>query len=224
VATVAREAALWVGRRSADEWAWGARIGEQRGPIGEGQGVQSLSTSGAPVSVVVERAVRELYVAHGAAIHRYAARRVGVDLADDILAETFRRALESYNRFDLGRGSARGWLFGIATNVLRKHRRSETRRLGALARASGQTSSAIDPLLTRMLSLDAERELRRVLDAFEHLADDDIDLLVLVVWEEMASREVAEIFGIPAGTVRSRLHRIRTVLDRAREGVDGSTR
>lgn len=166
----------------------------------------------------VAEGVRELYVVHAADLHRYAARRVGADLADDVLAETFRRAIESFDRFDPSAGSARGWLFGIATNVIGKHRRTEFRRLRATARAAAHAGPPSDPLLARTLSLDAERELASVLAAIERLPGEDVDLLVLVVWEEMSSAEVAEVLGIPPGTVRSRLHRIRTVLDRARQG------
>jgi RNA polymerase sigma-70 factor (ECF subfamily) len=184
--------------------------------------VHSLSTSEPAVTADVERAVHRLFVEHGAAIHRYAARRVGTDLADDVVAETFRRAFESIGSFDPARGSHRAWLFGIATNVLRKHRRSEARRLRALVRAQSRTEPPPDPLLARAVSLDAERELARVLDAIDLLPADDVDLLVLVAWERMSRAEVAAILGIPAGTVRSRLHRIRTVLDRARLGGEGS--
>lgn len=184
--------------------------------------MESLSTLEAGVSQADGRVVRELFVEHGAAIHRYAARRVGPDLADDVLAETFRRVLESYGSFDPERGTHRGWLFGIATNVLHKHRRTEARRLRALARAESQTVPQADPLLAPTAAIDAERELTRVLDAIEQLPTEDHDLLVLVAWERMSRAEVAEVLGIPVGTVRSRLHRIRSVLDRARTEGEGS--
>lgn len=184
--------------------------------------MESLSTLEAGVSQADLRVVRELFVEHGPAIHRYAARRVGPDLADDVVAETFRRVLESHERFDPTRGTHRGWLYGIATNVLHKHRRSEARRLRALALAEAQTVPYTDPLLAPTSAIDAERELTRVLDAIERLPVEDIDLLVLVAWERMSRTEVAEVLGIPVGTVRSRLHRIRSVLDRARLDGEGS--
>lgn len=57
--------------------------------------MHSLSTSEPAVTADLERAVHRLFVEHGAVIHRYVARRVGTDLADDVVAETFRRAFES---------------------------------------------------------------------------------------------------------------------------------
>jgi RNA polymerase sigma-70 factor (ECF subfamily) len=69
-----------------------------------------------------------------------------------------------------------------------------------------------DPLLGTDARLDAEREIGQVVTAVEHLDPDDRDLLVLVVWEGCTSAEAARALGIPAGTVRSRLMRIRQQL------------
>ena len=168
------------------------------------------------MSEAAVRSVRAMYVAYADDVHAYVARRVGADLADDIVADVFRRAIESHERFDPTRGSERGWLFGIATNVLRRHRRTEVRRLRALARAAGRDTAVGDPLLATVVAIDAERDLDRVLGAIAALSDEDFDLLVLVAWEHLTSHEVAEVLGVPAGTVRSRLHRIRVALDRAR--------
>lgn len=167
------------------------------------------------------RSAREMYLAHARDLHAYASRRVGRDLADDVVAETFRRAIEHHDRFDPALGSDRAWLFGIATNVLRRHHRTELRRLTALARESRQAGHAVDPLLVAAPKVDAERELATVLDAAATLAFEDYELLVLVAWEEMSSAEAADVLGIPAGTVRSRLHRIRRQLDEARSATKG---
>jgi Sigma-70 region 2 len=64
-------------------------------------------------------------------IHRYIAGRLGPDVADDIAADTFVIALRNYGSFDAGRGQVRGWLFGIATNLVAQHRRAEQRRYRA---------------------------------------------------------------------------------------------
>jgi RNA polymerase sigma factor (sigma-70 family) len=62
----------------------------------------------------------EFYLRHEAGILGFFLRRVGgaVDVAADLCAETFARALESRRSFDPGRGVARAWLFGIARHVL----------------------------------------------------------------------------------------------------------
>lgn len=63
------------------------------------------------------------------AVHRYLHRRVGRDLADDLAAETLARAFETRDRYVPMRDDALPWLYGIATNLVRGHRRSEERSL-----------------------------------------------------------------------------------------------
>lgn len=149
----------------------------------------------------------------------YAARRVGPIVGRDVVADTFRVALERLDTFDPSRGDERAWLFGIATNVLRRHWRTEERRLQAQARAVALEARQIDPLIAVVDSMDARRVFDRVAAAVANLDPEDRDLLVLVAWEHMTSREVAAVLGIPAGTVRSRLRRIRRQL--AEGGLDG---
>jgi RNA polymerase sigma-70 factor (ECF subfamily) len=64
-------------------------------------------------------------------IHRYVARRLDVHAADDIAAETFTIAFRGRHRYDLARSNARPWLYGIATNLIGRHRRDERRKLRA---------------------------------------------------------------------------------------------
>jgi RNA polymerase sigma-70 factor (ECF subfamily) len=134
---------------------------------------------------------------------------VGPIVAVDVVAETYRVALERFGSFEDFGGSERPWLLGIATNVLRRHWRSEHRRLRAHARSAAAEVRQIDPLLAVDESLDASSEYRRVIEAVAELAVEDYELLVLIAWEQMSSRDAAEVLGIPAGTVRSRLRRIR---------------
>ena len=68
------------------------------------------------------------------AIHGYAARRLGRDLADDVAAEVFLFVLDQWQRYDTSQESARPWLFGIASNLIAGHRRAEARRYRAIAR------------------------------------------------------------------------------------------
>ncbi|MCB5273210.1 ECF RNA polymerase sigma factor SigL [Arthrobacter sp. SO5] len=63
----------------------------------------------------------DLYDRHASVIYRYAARRAGDFAADDVTSETFLVAGEKLETYDLDRDDARPWLFGIATNLLRRH-------------------------------------------------------------------------------------------------------
>jgi DNA-directed RNA polymerase specialized sigma24 family protein len=74
-------------------------------------------------------AFAELYDRHAASIHRYVTRRLGDRAADDVVAETFLAAFRGRHRYDLSRRDARPWLYGIAANVIGKHRRRAARSL-----------------------------------------------------------------------------------------------
>jgi len=86
-----------------------------------------------PLGTVFER--------HHAVVHRYLARRLGVDLADELAAEVFAVAFAKRRRYDASFDDARPWLFGIATRLVRRHARREVRELRAYAR------SGVDPAL-----------------------------------------------------------------------------
>jgi RNA polymerase sigma-70 factor (ECF subfamily) len=98
--------------------------------------------------VTIDRArLARLYDDHVDAVYAYLARRVGADVALDVLADVFEAAFAQLDRFDPARGSERAWLFGIATNLLRRHWRTEQRRLLAWRRASVREIVPGDPLL-----------------------------------------------------------------------------
>ena len=145
---------------------------------------------------------------HYDAVHRYLARRVGADLADDLAAEAFTEAFDFRARFDTGRSDARPWLFGIATNLLRHHQRSEARRLRAYARVDRpsdipRAESAIEA------RLDAQRAAPMIATALAQLSTDERDVLLLFAWADLRYEEIAVALHIPIGTVRSRLNRAR---------------
>src|SRR6266487_752219 len=77
---------------------------------------------------------------HAPDIQRYVVRRVGVGAADDVVAETFLIAFRQRGRYQQGRSDARPWLYGIATNLIGRHRRAEIRQYRALGR------TGIDPV------------------------------------------------------------------------------
>ncbi|PZG37364.1 RNA polymerase subunit sigma-70 [Spongiactinospora gelatinilytica] len=141
-------------------------------------------------------------------IHRYAARRIGTQAADDIVAETFLAAFRRRGTYDRSVPMARPWLYGIATTLVARHRRQEERMLRAFARTGVDPlpEPEADAVVDRVAALDKERELAGALAA---LSRGDRDVLLLVAWEDFSYEEVAQALGIPLGTVRSRLHRAR---------------
>ena len=81
-----------------------------------------------------------LFRRHAPHIQRYVVRRLGPDAADDIVAETLPGRLPPAEPYDQARADARPWLYGIATNLIGRHRRAEIRLYRALAR------TGVDPV------------------------------------------------------------------------------
>lgn len=154
--------------------------------------------------------VADWFDRHARALAGYATRRVGANLARDIVADTFRIALQQLDDYDPRRGGERAWLFGIPSNLIRRHWRTEERRLRIQARSPRADVQPADPLLRVDERLDASADYQRVVDAVALLDPEDRDLLSLIAWEQLTGRESAAALGIPPGTVRSRLTRIRT--------------
>jgi len=117
-------------------------------------------------------------------------------------------AFDQRRRFDLTRASARPWLLGIATNLIRRRWRDEQRQLTAYTRSLSRDLRAGET------ELPAQATGKDVAAALAILSPDDRNTLFLVVWADLSYEEVAEALGIPVGTVRSRLARARRILRR----------
>jgi len=146
---------------------------------------------------------------HATVLHRYLVRRLGPDEADGIVGEVFRIAFERRHTFDVARETARPWLYGIATNLLAKHRRGEARRLRAVARLASQRLTSADPASVVDDAVDATGRWERVAAAVTALPEPERDALLLHVWEGLSYDEVATALAVPIGTVRSRINRAR---------------
>jgi RNA polymerase sigma-70 factor (ECF subfamily) len=132
------------------------------------------------------------------ALRRYArALTRDSDLADDLVQDTLVRALRSEHLFH--GGDVRSWLYTILTNLNRNRLRSLARRP---VLSSIEDNDAPDLAGPEAGGRDIERALAT-------LVDDQRAALLLVVLEGLSYREVAEIQGVPIGTVMSRLARAR---------------
>ncbi len=152
-------------------------------------------------------------------VHRYVSRRLGTQLADDIVGETFLVAFRRRETYDPERTLARPWLYGIATTLVARHRRSEERFLRALQRTG--TDPLPEPMAETVVRRVAAGAQERALGgALARLPRGDRDVLLLVAWADLSYEETAQTLGIPLGTVRSRLHRARRRLREALGGAD----
>jgi len=158
----------------------------------------------------------EIFDRHADAIFRYLARRIGPGDANDVLADVFLAAFEARRRYDPDFSTALPWLYGIASNLLRKHyrqRAGELRMLERLVRLSDPDDHA-DAVAD---VIDAQLQVRAMAKLLDELPAGERDVLLLHGWEALTYEEIANALNIPVGTVRSRLNRTRR---RLRAGVD----
>ncbi len=176
------------------------------------------------VPVEVE-GVTTWYDEHARALLRFCARRIGPDAAEDVVAATFLTAFERRSDFDPARSGVLPWLYGIAVNHLRRHRRDEIRAYRALARVG------VDPLFNASGVLDSHEQRageradahvrsRAVAHVLAALPRRQRDVLLLTALADLDYAEVAAALDIPIGSVRSALHRARHKL-RAALGAEG---
>ncbi|MCF3135712.1 sigma-70 family RNA polymerase sigma factor [Streptomyces olivochromogenes] len=200
-------------------------------PSAGADSVTAADASGGSDGSVIERswktpdAFAVIFDRHADDIHRYIARRLGSDTADDLMAETFVIAFQRRRRYDVSQAHARPWLYGIATNLIGRHRRDEARRLRALSRMASLSSGREygSPADGVVEELDAGGTDGALAGALAELPARHRDVLLLVAWGELDYAEAAQALGVPVGTVRSRLHRARTKLRRALGGPEFTT-
>lgn len=160
-------------------------------------------------SVGRPEAFEAIFDRHFDAVWGYLARRAGSSRADDLASATFVVAFERRDGFREAASSARPWLFGIATNLLRNELRSEQRALSAIARVASDAGRG-DPDHAPVEAMDLPGLLAG-LDA------DQRDVLLLFAWEGLSYREIAVALAVPVGTIRSRLARARARLRAERD-------
>lgn len=138
--------------------------------------------------------------------------------AEDLVQETYMRALASFDRFRRGT-NCRAWLFRILTNAFINRYRRRVRETTLLERErEGAVAQRTIDVRALQLRTDPERKtIRRALgadltDALAELPDRFRAVVELADIEEYSYREIASELGIPIGTVMSRLFRGRRAL------------
>ncbi|HEU5171345.1 MAG TPA: RNA polymerase sigma factor [Gemmatimonadales bacterium] len=160
--------------------------------------------SGSPGAPAEDRC-RRWYEEHGEAVYNYVRFQVASpDVAEDLVAETFLRAVVAGDRYDEARGPPRAWLLAIARNLVRDHhRRGRVRQYVPLGTMRDLVSDA-PSVEERLLQ---EEEVGRILDALATLADDDREIVSLRYASELDGRDAAAMLGISEANVRTRLWR-----------------
>lgn len=164
----------------------------------------------------------ELFRRYAPRVRQFVAWQSGAgdDAVDELTQEVFFQLYRSLPRF-AGRSSFRTWLYGLAHNVCRHHRRRRQRRLRWLREPvdDGPGLDDLPDLAPDVVERLARRELRsEVRRQVARLPARYRSTLLLRDWEDLSYAEIAEVLEIPVGTVRSRLHQARARLATALEG------
>ncbi len=130
-------------------------------------------------------------------------------IAEEILQDTLLAVWRSADNF-AGRSSVRTWLFGVARRQAYNRLRTLREPMVDLARLPEPESVEPGPEELVLARLEAGR----VADGLRQLAPAHREVLLLALSAELAHAEIAEVIGVPVGTVKSRLHHARAALAR----------
>jgi RNA polymerase sigma factor (sigma-70 family) len=153
------------------------------------------------------RRFTSLYRTHHAQVRHFAHRRVGADLAEEIVADTF---LVAWRRIDVVPDTALPWLYQVALYEMAnlRRRKAKTRRLDAALRESNP-GAAFPPGHEGASDL-----VHAVARAFESLKPSEQEILRLSAWEHLSAVEGAAVLLCSVSAYRMRLHRARANLAR----------
>lgn len=143
-----------------------------------------------------------MFYEHAPALLAFLTYRMGDrTAAEDVLADTFERALRKRLRFDPRRGSAKAWLYTIALNLVRDQVRRDAAGGKARALASAGQAEHADGLEQRV-------ELRQtVAEALRALTEDEREAIALRYGADLTLPEIAKLLHLPLSTVEGRVYR-----------------
>jgi RNA polymerase sigma factor (sigma-70 family) len=151
-----------------------------------------------------EKIFEALYEAHAPGLYGFLAYRTGDRaLAEDLLADTFERALTARRPFDARRGKAKTWLYSIALNLLRDSARRSAAEHRALEQVgnhnatNGNGHSPHDQVEVRQI----------IMTALGTLDVDEREALALRYGADLSLEEIGKVIGKPRSTVEGRIYR-----------------
>ena len=160
---------------------------------------------------------------HLDAVYRFALRLSGAaDQAEDLVQETFLRAFRSWDQYTRGT-AAKSWLFTICRNVFLRRRERVLRHDEIVEQSVGREGpgpSPVNPVWVSVMGVDPEGAFfdsivdDRIVGAINELPEEYRTAVVLSDVEGLPYAEIAELMGVPVGTVKSRLFRGRRQLQK----------
>ena len=173
-------------------------------PVGAGDDVAARFAAGD------ESALREAYDAHGALVFAFCSRNLASRAdAEDATQQVFVAAWQGRDRFDAEKGSLPGWLLGIARHKVSDVVRASGRRdalverqasavgTGAPGAPAGAVGDTPDKVLDRLV----------VARALAELPDEQRRTLELAFYDDLTHTQIAQVLGLPLGTVKSHIRR-----------------
>jgi RNA polymerase sigma factor (sigma-70 family) len=140
-------------------------------------------------------------------VRKYATAHVGRDDVDDVVNATF---MSVWQRFDDAPPlSRRAWVLGVARNHCRNRWRTDRRFSSLIDEITFARPRIESKLADEGVAAEVVDEMQKAMVA---MSADDRELLVLAGWLELTPSEIAEIVGVPSGTVRVRLYRLRSAM------------
>jgi RNA polymerase sigma-70 factor (ECF subfamily) len=164
-----------------------------------------------------ESALGELYDRFGVAAYRFALRIVrDPGFAEDVVQDAFLSAWRSASRFDVRRGTVRGWLLLIvhrrAVDLVQREERERRQRLEPLA----------EPIASAAESAALLDDRSRVQEALRVLPEAERTALKLAYYGGLSQRQIANRLRVPLGTVKSRMfHGLRRLRAALHDGEPG---
>lgn len=159
-----------------------------------------------------EESFTALYRRRQAGVYRFALQMSGsAEIAEDVTQEVFLTLIREAGRYESGRGSLAAFLYGVARNHLLRSR-EKNRSLVGLADEENVKDEALlveNNLLAELVQSERLQQLRQAILA---LPTHYREAVVLCDLHELSYAEAAQVLDCAIGTVRSRLHRARSLL------------
>lgn len=142
-------------------------------------------------------------------LYRYLVAMIGdEDVAEELLQETFAALVDAFHRRRERPDDVAAYCFGVARNLVRRHRR----RAAGPVTSSAELPDVTDGRPTAEHDVAVRQELERALAALDMLEDAAREVVVLRFVEDLSLAEIADRTALPIGTVKSHIHRARRVL------------
>ena len=145
--------------------------------------------------------------------------------AEDLTQDVFLKVYSNLSSFDTGRGSLQVWITTMTRNLLVDNfRRTKNQRATGSLDDGGESAEELKPV-DRLVARDASphemaarKELEKMVqDALSHVSVELREAVILRDLQDLDYKEIAQVLGIPEGTVKSRISRGRAELARLLE-------